>query len=311
MKKYFSLMMMVMVLVLAGCSSVSSKGESESSESSVQETEVKVEAEVEVEEEDKPVVVAGTVSTARILYELGVELTAIPQTEKGLPEAIENLPSIGMPMNPDVELVKSHDPDFFITDASLEERLSASLETHGIPTTFVNTSGYQSILDAIDQLGAMFGKEERAAEMLAEKKLQEEEALSKVDADMPLKIAIIFGTPDSFMLATEMSYVGDLAARLGAENITSGMGARGPYVPFSMETLAEQDPDMIFRMSHTNPEQMKRMFDEAFDQNPFYDALTSVKEGRVVDLDPNFFGVVATVDCGEAIIMMAEHLYGE
>lgn len=271
-----------------------------------------VEEEDVVEEEPSPIVVAGTVSATRILHGLGVTLTAVPQTEKALPEDIAGLPSVGLPMNPDLELVKSHNPDFFITDATLEERLADSLKEQGIETLFLKTSGYSDIIDAISTLGEHFNKQTNAEAMIAHINALEKDALALAKGKEAPTVAIIFGTPESFMLATDFSYVGDLAKKLGAVNITSGMdNVRGPYVPFSLETLAEMNPDMILRMTHVNPEQSKIMFDNAFDGNAFYSALKAVKDDKVIDLDSNYFGVVATVDCGEAILMMAEHLYGK
>lgn len=297
--KWFKIMLVLLVmgLMISACSNEAVQASDE------------VVEEVEMIE-DVPVVVAGTVSAARILHGLGVVLAAVPETDRYLPQDIENLPTIGLPMNPDIERVKSFDPDLFVTDATLEERLAESMEIQGINTAFIKTSGYADILMAIETLGLKFDKTAEASNLVDEIKNLEKEALAIAQGNDPVSVAVIFGTPESFMLATNMSFVGDMVNKLGAENITDQLQeARGPYVPFSLETLAEYNPDVILRMTHVNPEQSRKMFEDAFSQNPFYDALEAVKSGRVYDLDSNYFGVVASLDCGEAIKMLAEILY--
>jgi iron complex transport system substrate-binding protein len=314
MKKIIRILTLLLTLsiLLSGCaqgevsSTTPTPSETSTSQEDIKETTPPVVA------LEQPIVVAGTVSATRILHGLGVELTAVPQTNKPLDAELALLPQIGLPMNPDIELVKSHDPAFFITDASLEERLSASLTEHEINTIFLKTSSYQNILDAITEMGDLFAKQDKAKEMTNHILNLEAQALALSKDQKPLNVAIIFGTPDSFMLATKSSYVGDLSARLGATNITDSMPeARAPYVPFSLETLAQLNPDVILRLTHANPEESKKMFDAAFNTNPFYDALKAVKENRVIDLDSNYFGVVATIDCGEALLKLAEHFYAQ
>ncbi len=312
MKKMISVIgLLVLMMVFVGCADAAQPETTEAPTTQAM-TEAVTEAPTEVPTESAPVVVAGTVTATRILHGLGVPLTAIPETSKELPAEVASLPTVGLPMNPNIELVMSFEPEHFITDASLEASLSESLTQQNIPTIFLKTSGYADILEAIGSLGDLFGKQDVAAEMIAHIESFEAEALDKVDAEKAPTVAIIFGTPESFMLATSSSYVGNLASKLSATNITDTMeGARAPFVPFSLETLAEMNPDYILRMTHVSPEQSKQMFDDAFNNNPFYDALQAVKNEKVIDLDSNYFGVTATIDCGEALLMLANHLYGE
>ncbi len=262
-------------------------------------------------EVEAPVVVAGTVSTARILHGLGVPLTAIPTTQKELPAELKALPTVGSPMSPDIELVKSFNPDFFVTDAGQKEKLGDAMKAQSVETLFVETSSYDAIVSAIETLGAQFDKEEAATEMVEGIRAYEDEALKVVEGKEPVSVAIIFGTPENFMFATPASFVGDLANRLGAVNIAGDVKVGSPYVPFSLETLAEKDPDYILRLTHVDPAQSKQMFDAAFAENAFYSTLKAVKNEQVVDLDPALFGVVATIDGGEALLKLAEILYGE
>lgn len=262
------------------------------------------------EVKEEPIVIAGTVSITRILHGLNVELTAVPSTSKFMPEDVLSLPQIGMAMSPDIEIIKSFEPDYFITDTTLQERLGGEFEEQQIPTFYKKTSGYEDIITTINELGAEFNKEEEAKKMVADIRAYEAEAANIYEGQDSLKVVVIFGTPGSFMLATEKSYVGGLVTMIGSENITSGLeGAMGPFIPFSLEVVADIDPDVILRLTHVNPEQSKLMFDKEFNENEFYKALSAVKNNRVYDLDNSLFGVVATVDCGQALVEMSRLLY--
>ncbi len=263
-------------------------------------------------QEQASVVIGGTVSVSRILHGLGVEMIGIPTTKKFLPEELKGITEIGMAMAPDLEIIKSLEATHFITDSSLKDRLGVELEAQEIPVKYMKTSGYEDIINTIEELGKEFGKSEEALTMVNDIRAYEKEAKVLIEDEEALSVAIIFGTPKSFMLATNNSYIGSLVTMAGSVNITADMdGAMAPFVPFSLEVLAQKNPDVILRLTHVNPEQSKVMFDKEFDENAFYEALKAVQNDKVFDLDNSLFGVVATVDCGEAFVEIAKLIYGK
>lgn len=264
------------------------------------------------EETEEVVVVAGTISLTKALAAVGVELAAIPVTEKALPESVENLPRIGMPMNPDLELVKSFEPDYFFTDGMLKNSLDASFQEQNIPVEYISMSSYDNVIETLTYFGTEFGKEEEAKKVIDEIRAYEEEAKAIYENHEPKTVAVIFGVPGNFMLTTSRAFTGELVSKVGSINITDDMeGAMAPYIPFSLETLAEKDPDVILRLTHVSPEESKKMFDEEFANNTFYGNLKAVKDGQVYDLDPSMYGVTATIDCGKALLNMTQLIYGE
>lgn len=264
------------------------------------------------EETKDVVVVAGTVSLTKALAAVGVELTAIPTTESELPEAVTDLPRIGMPMNPDLELVKSFEPDYFFTDGMLKNSLDASFQEQNIPVEYISMSSYDDVIETLTYFGSEFGKEEEASKVIADIEAYEEEAKAIYENQEPKTVAVIFGVPGNFMLTTSRAFTGELVSKVGSVNITDDMeGAMAPYIPFSLETLAEKDPDVILRLTHVSPEESKKMFDEEFANNSFYSNLKAVKDGKVFDLDPSMYGVSATIECGKALLNMTELIYGE
>lgn len=58
-----------------------------------------------------------------------------------------------------------------------------------------------------------------------------------------IKVAIVFGKGESYMLATDKSYVGDLLNSIGIFNITDELEADSAYVNFSMEQVLDINSD--------------------------------------------------------------------
>lgn len=310
----------ILVLVLAlltGCAGGAGNNTATNVEETNEVVETKEETKEKVEEteevvQETHVVVAGTVSLTRALHAVGVELAAIPETRKALPEDLSALPRIGMSMKPDIEIVKSLEPTHFFTDGMLKESLETTFTEQNIPVEFISMSSYQDVIDTLTYFGETFGKEENAKKVIDEIKAYEDRAKAIYEGKEARTVAIIFGMPGNFMLTTNSAFSGQLVPMVGSTNITDGMpGAMAPYIPFSLEVLAEKDPDVILRLTHVSQEESKKMFDEEFANNSFYDNLKAVKNGEVYDLDSSIFGVAATIDCGQALLEMTKLIYGE
>lgn len=278
------------------------------SSASDKETEVKPIVFEEIPEK----VVAGTIGVTEMFDILEVDLVGVPSSESyTTPERYRDLPTVGMSMQPDAEIVKSLDADLFVSVTSLQASLEESLGSKSINTLFIEANGYDDIAMSIKLLGDAFDKKEQAAKFLNNMEETEAKVLNSIEGKEKKKAMVIFGTPESFMLATDMSYIGDLVNRLGVDNVTDEMEAKGPYVPFSIENVVASNPDVIIRFTHADPETSKKMFEKEFAENPTWNALDSVKAGKVYDLDPHYFGVVANVRCAEALEKLAEIIYGE
>lgn len=258
-------------------------------------------------------VAVGTVGLTEIFDALEIELVGVPSSSSyEVPERYKDAQRIGMSMKPDAEILKKIEADVLITDASLKQSLEESLQGKGINTSFVATSGYDDIMNSIVEIGKAFGKEDKAKEIVKQMKNKEENVASKIENKDKKKVMVIFGTPESFMLATDMSYVGDLVKRLNLSNITDGMeNIKSPYVPFSIESVVSINPDIILRFTHADPETSKKMFEKEFSENKVWQAMEAVKSSNVYDLDPHYFGVVANLRCADALEKLYEMIYGE
>lgn len=215
-------------------------------------------------------------------------------------------------MAPDLEKVASLEPDVFVMDKSFKESVEESMKEYDINTFYIDTTTYTNFLTSIEELGKEINKQEEAEKLISSLKESEKE-VAKIKGDTDATVAILFGSGENFMLATETSYLGDLLKTVGGTNIATELdgSAKSPYLQFSLEQIVQTNPDYILRFAHGNLEETKKAFDDAFDKNPAYAELDAVKNNKVIDLDSNIFNVSANLNISEAIKTLGGILYGE
>lgn len=293
--KKLASILMVSALFLTGCTSTKSGQE-----------------EVKDTPKESVKVVAGSVAASQVLDKLDAEVVGIPTTKMEMPESLKGLPEVGQSMAPDLEIVASLEPDIFVMDKMFKDKVEESMKEYDINTFFFDTTKYSNFLNSIEELGKEIKKEEEAKNLIKTLKESEKE-VAKLKGDKAPSVAILFGGGENFMLATEDSYLGDLVKTVGAKNITANMNGKveSAYMQFSLEQILEQNPDYVLRFAHGNLEETKKAFDDAFEKNPAYAQLDAVKNGKVIDLDPNVFNVSANIKITEAIKTLGDVLYGE
>ena len=251
-------------------------------------------------------IVATSVATCEILDKLEVEgVVGVPKTDSySIPKRYENAESVGSPMAPDMEIIKSLKPDIVLSPNSLEGELKSQYENIGVESYFLDLKSTEGMYESILALGKMLGKEEEA-----EKLHQEFEDFKNDFAQKPT-VLILMGLPGSYVVATESSYVGSLVKLAGAVNVY-GDGGGQDFLNINPEDMVEKAPDIILRTSHALPEQVKKMFAEEFATNDIWKHFEAVQNARVYDLDNEKFGMSANFQYEEALKELETFLYQE
>ena len=255
-------------------------------------------------------VIAGTVMAAELLDLLDIDAVGVPSTKKGLPKRYEGIAEIGMSMKPDVEKIVSLQPDVMISDFALKEAVDGILADQDIEMLYLKNNSYEDVITTLTTLGEYFGKEEKAKEVIKAMKDTEEKVLASIKDKENPRVMVLFGTTESFMLSTNNSFVGSLIEKLGATNVTDELskGAPTPYVPFSLEQAVGLNPDIILRLTHMEVEASKAAFEKEFSKG-LWQNMKPVQEGKVYDLDHEYFGVTANSHASESLEKLAEILY--
>ena len=254
-------------------------------------------------------VVVSSVAGVQILDALGIPMVGVPTSSYELPESVQGVTQIGSAMSPDMEVITSLEPTVVISVDSLSEDLKSQFETLGIASEFINLSSYEGLKESIIFLGERFNVSEKAAELVGSLEAKEASIQEMVEEKESPTALIIFGAGQSFMVASEASYVGDLAKRVGItnviENTTTG------FSPVDMEYLAHQNPEYILFMAHANPEESLAAFKSEFETNAAWQNFEAVKNDRVVALETEYFGMSANLLVVDAMEKLVEIVYAE
>ena len=254
--------------------------------------------------------VATSPAVVQICNRLDLDLVGICQSTSDLPERYDGVTTVGMAMNPDLEIIKSLDPDYILSPATLQNDLQPKYASIGVSSLFLNLKSVEGMYASIEGLGEKFGREEEAAVMLEEfDSFMTEFAEKNAGKESP-KVLVLMGLPGSYIIATDNSYVGSLVKFAGGTNVY-GDGDGQEFLFANTEDMKTKEPDVILRAAHGLPEEARKMFAEEFSTNDIWQHCKAVQEGRVYDLDSNLFNMSANFSYEEALKALQPMLCGE
>jgi len=257
-------------------------------------------------------IIVTSVATAKIMDSLGIELIGIGRTMRPLSGKLAELPTVGYPMEPDLEAITALNPDLVIVSAEFKHRLEEKMTQHNIPVFFLDNQSYKDTFSSIEMLGKAFGKEEKAGQLLKEMKEREKAALRLAKDKPSPRVLILFGAGGSFLMARDTSYTGSMVKMLGGKNITDGISLSGEmsaYIPVSIEQVVAFNPEIILRISHGNVEETQRLFETEFLQNPIWQAVAAQQNNKIYDLPSSLFFANPGPEVVDALEYLAEIMY--
>ena len=255
--------------------------------------------------------IATSPAAADICGRLELELVGVCDTTVStIPERYSNVEKVGMPMSPDLEILKSLTPDYVLSPNSLQNDLQPKYASAGLSSIFLNLKSVEGMYASIEDLGEKFGRQEQAADLIEEYEKFMEEYRSASEGRESPRVLVLMGLPGSYIVATESSYVGSLVKLAGGMNIY-GDGDGQEFLVANTEDMKEKDPDIILRDAHALPDDVVEMFNEEFATNDIWRHFAAVQEGRVFDLSYDKFGMSAKFNYPEALEELRPMLYGE
>lgn len=259
---------------------------------------------------ESPRLVATSPAVAQICNRLNLDLVGVCQTSGVLPERYKDLTKVGMAMNPDLEILKSLNPDYVLSPNSLQSDLQPKYASISVNALFLNLKSVEGMYASIEGLGKKFDREKEAAAMLAEfDSFMQEYKDKNAGKDSP-KVLVLMGLPGSYIVATESSYVGNLVKLAGGTNVY-GDGDGEEFLTANTEDMKSKEPDIILRAAHALPDQVKEMFAEEFETNDIWKHFAAVQNGKVYDLDSSLFNMSANFSYSDALEALQPMLYGE
>lgn len=258
-------------------------------------------------------IVSTSVAICEILDAFGFEnVIGVPETSGTLPERYKNVKTVGSPMNPDMEIIKSLNPSFVLSPQTLESSLAESYRTAGITSAFLDLSSVEGMYTAITSLGEYLGCEEAAKSLNDEYATYMHSYKNKVTEEQNILLLMAF--PDGFYLvATENSYVGNLIKLAGGKNVygSNYKGDNNGFVNINPEDIVQKNPDRIFVFAHYAEEDAFKYMKSEFENNASWQHFDAVKEGKITYLPREYFGMSATLSWTRSLEYLEPILCGD
>lgn len=253
--------------------------------------------------------IATSPAVAEICDRLDLDLVGICSTSSDLPERYRDLPTVGTPMSPDLEIVKSLAPTCVISPNSLISDLQPKYAGIAVGCMFLDLLSVDGMYASIDAMGDRFDRRDQAAAQRAEYDAFMHSFRTDIEGKEPPSVLVLMGLPGSYIVATQNSYAGSLVALAGGKNVYTDPEQQ--FLNINTEDMQSKDPDIILRTAHALPDQVREMFAEEFATNDVWKHFRAVQEDRVYDLPYDQFGMSATFNYPDALNTLQPMLYGE
>ena len=242
---------------------------------------------------------------------VGGKAVARVAAKTGIPDADKDLPEVGNVYNISIEKVVEQKPDLVIAYKGMNDKFVQNFEDNGIPVIVLEMRTYDQIKNTVDVLGKITGNPDKA-------KALNDDMDKKIDAvkaklpDESKRIAILHSTSQAVTVQLQSSIAGSVAKTLNLTNVADGMQPldnNPTAAPYSLETLVQQNPEIIFVTSMGKMETIKKSMMDNVESNPAWQTLPAVKADKVFFLPQENFLLSPGIHYPEAVEYMAKLIY--
>ncbi|HDX9577976.1 TPA: ABC transporter substrate-binding protein [Bacillus pseudomycoides] len=223
-----------------------------------------------------------------ILHALGGNVVGRPSTKLPLSEELKKAKEIGNAHQPNFEQIAGLKPELMVANNGFEKNIP-TLEGQGTKVIISSANSVQDIQKSIDIYGTVLQKEGKAKEL--NNKITEH--MKKYEKKSNAKALLVYGAPGTYLAALPTSLSGNILEKTGGKNIAAEfpkVKEYPQYAQLSTERIIEANPEIIFLITHGDPEGVKKAFEGEMMKNAAWKNLEAVKHNRVVILPPDLFG---------------------
>ncbi|RKD23225.1 hypothetical protein BEP19_11850 [Ammoniphilus oxalaticus] len=245
-----------------------------------------------------------------IVYQLGGNIVGRPTARIQPLKELAEVEQVGTAHDVDFEKVVSLKPDLVIGHADLNRKDISTAESLGLKLFLTNGNQFEQIVEMIDQYGTILERKNEASRLIANIQ-QKREAIEADPLPREIKALIVYGTTESFMAALPSSLSGNLLDIAGGQNIADGLPKvehYPDYAQLSMEHVIAKDPDVIYFITHGEPEAVKEKFEQELRANPAWRGVKAFKNDQFIFLPFELFGSSPGPKVGESLTFLKESL---
>ena len=191
---------------------------------------------------------------------------------------------IGGLVDPNIEIIRSLEPDLIIAFRGNPLRLVERVRKLGLPVFVLDIGkGLETLFPLIERIGRVTRTEGRAAGLVSElrKRLELIDDATRSAFSKPKVFVLLYG--QGLWTCGGQSYVDDLIARAGGVNVASALPKK--WVLYKRERIIKDDPDIIIMLARSGAD--FRAGSDRLANMTGMDGVKAVKAGRIYELDEN------------------------
>ena len=301
-----SIALVLIVLALAGC------GKSTSS-SSATTKELTFNGQTYTVPKDPQKIAVLSNSVLSMLYAVDGKAISRVNTTDSLPPEIEALPALGQTANINMEQLLGLNPDLVLGLENQHKKYEAQLQSSKIPTVLINYDGIKDNVPLLTFLGELTNHQDKAKTVIATYENNITKVKDAVKGQQPARVAVLRATGKGVTAETDAAITASMVKELGMTNVVTShldKTTTDKTVPYSLETLAADDPDIIFVVTMGKEEEITKAMKKAMTDNPAWANLKAVQNNRVVYLPSKLFLLNPGLQTPEAMARLVKEAYG-
>lgn len=209
-------------------------------------------------------------NTTEILFALGLGDSIVGvDGYSDYPEAARAIEKVGTFDRPNMERIVMLAPDHVLLSSIADKDMIEYLEGLGMGIIEVSPDSVDELCSDIEMIGAVFGKESRASELVNDIKAAISSASRQTKPDRPRVFVQLFDDP----LVTVSSYISDIIYLAGGKNIAWDI--KDDAALFSYESLVQRDPEIVIIIGFSESSNLP-------------ESISAVRNNRIYrDIDPD------------------------
>ena len=301
-----SIALVMIVLALAGCGKTTSS-------SSATTKELTYNGQTYTVPKDPQKIAVLSNSVLSMLYAVdGKAISRVSSTDP-LPPEIEALPVLGQTANINMEQLLGLNPDLVLGLENQHKKYESQLQSSKIPNVLINYDGIKDNVPLIKFLGALTNHEDKATTLANTYESNVNKVKDSVKAQQPARVAVLRATGKGVTAETDAAITASMVKDLGMTNVVTthlDKATTDKTVPYSLETLAADDPDIIFVVTMGKEEEITKAMKKSMTDNPAWANLKAVQNNRVVYLPSKLFLLNPGLQTPEAMARLVKEAYG-
>ena len=128
------------------------------------------------------------------------------------------------------------------------------------------------------------------------------------------RVAVLHSTAQGLSVQLDGSIAGNVLQILGWENVAAGMEAingKADTAPYSLETLVEQNPEIIFVTSMGNIDEIKANMEKTISENAAWQTIPAIQNNQIYYLPQDLFLLSPGIHYPDAVKYVANLIYPE